>query len=339
MVLFLVLISAGLALYNVVAVLCGKHYNAHQRWLYVACTILAPMSWMLLGIMYPLGTVLGGACKAMPNGGGLDNLLLVRVLVPPKILPMARRLITSCLVDSSAVGESEEGDGEGPIPFMLDVIGMPEALLNGTFDAFQLDKQIDMAALARINLQTGTPAALLLTQLTRPLVNYTGQVCEVYSHSSCMFQAVTCNASGFPLSLDPSAFDCSSAAECNEACECCKVLALVLKSRLSAQDALGHVLTINSSLATLQRNAVNQLDPVCSTCESPSLALELEALRQQALLLNASCESGTFGFGTAYEETRVSICLSLQSDFDMVWLTIGIIGNCVCACMSVFVCD
>jgi len=37
----------------------------------------------------------------------------------------------------------------------------------------------------------------------------------------------------------------------------------------------------------------------------PSPPAQLEALRQRALLLNASCKAGTYGFGEAYEVARV----------------------------------
>ena len=59
---------------------------------------------------------------------------------------------------------------------------------------------------------------------------------------------------------------------------------------------------------------------------SPSLASSLEALRQQALQLNASCLVGTYAFGEAYKEFRVSVCDSLQADVDMLWLTLGLSG-------------
>jgi hypothetical protein len=47
-------------------------------------------------------------------------------------------------------------------------------------------------------------------------------------------------------------------------------------------------------------------------CTSPTLAAEIEQLRQNTLLLNSSCLGGAFGFGDAYQDLRSSVCSSLQ---------------------------
>ena len=207
----------------------------------------------------------------MPNGGGRDDLLLVRVLVPPQILPMTRRLIDSCILSEhrsvSDASDSGSGDlmallGKAGLPFMLDVVGINVELLNSTFDAFQLDKRVDLAALNNASIPTQATARQLLSLITRPTANYTGDECAVFSRGSCMFQAVKCNASGFPASWsNTSAFDCSTASACAVPCGCCRALAHVEAAKESAREALGQLMSLNSTLRGLQDTAARQLDP------------------------------------------------------------------------------
>ena len=68
LVLFLVLLVGLLAMYNVAAVCAGSrstNEHVHQRWVYIASCILAPLAWLLLGFLYPMSQVLAGAC-ALP---------------------------------------------------------------------------------------------------------------------------------------------------------------------------------------------------------------------------------------------------------------------------------
>ena len=68
LVLFLVLLVGLLAMYNVAAVCAGirsTNEHVHQRWVYIASCILAPLAWLLLGFLYPMSQVLAGAC-ALP---------------------------------------------------------------------------------------------------------------------------------------------------------------------------------------------------------------------------------------------------------------------------------
>lgn len=102
-----------------------------------------------------------------------------------------------------------------------------------------------------------------------------------------------------------------------------------------ARHQLAHGLTLSNSMASC--GAVASKATTSAACKPASLAARLEALRQQALALNSSCRSGSFGFGQTYAEARMSVCESLQADVDMAWFTMGIVGI-LCMWMPVMVC-
>ena len=345
---FLVLLCASLLAYNIAAVSSGRLDSAHHLWVYVGSAVLSAIAWLLLGVFYPLGIVLGGICSAIPSSGAEDNLQLVRVLIPPKMLPMTRRLVDSCLPRLSASSSSSSATSTGTSglggsdgrwtggkddngvgrAYMLDVVGLNVELVNATFDAFQLDKQMDIKALSLISLPMDDAKSILLKQISRPLINYTGTACQYFARPACMFQAVQCNSTGFPTSpRNFSAFNCELLAKgCSVPCACCRIFAQVEQTRATAKDVLGLLHALNSTLSDLQRTTRLQLDANCQTCSPPSVAARLEDLRQMALELNASCIAGTYGFGQAYRDAHSSVCLSLQADMDIVWLTVGFIA-------------
>jgi hypothetical protein len=170
-VLFSVLLCASLLACNIAAVSCGRLDSAHHRWVYVGSAVMSAIAWLLLGVVYPLSIVLGGICSAIPSSGAEDNLQLVRVLVPPKMLPMTRRLVDSCLPrlsspsssTTTSAGTSGVGGSDGRWTggkddnivgraYMLDVVGLNVELVNATFDAFQLDKQVSFLSSPKLNL-------------------------------------------------------------------------------------------------------------------------------------------------------------------------------------------
>jgi hypothetical protein len=54
-------------------------------------------------------------------------------------------------------------------------------------------KQLDIKALSLISLPMDHAKSILLKQILRPLINYTGPACQYFARPACMFQAVQCN--------------------------------------------------------------------------------------------------------------------------------------------------
>jgi len=56
-------------------------------------------------------------------------------------------------------------------------------------------EQLDIKALSLISLPMDHAKSILLKQISRPLINYTGTACQYFARPACMFQAVPCNCS------------------------------------------------------------------------------------------------------------------------------------------------